>query len=357
MSMATSSAYSAAMKVGLQALESNLLPDFVIRKASRFLLSMRLSVCYKPSVEEQLSQLVAFVHSLKTMPIAVHTVDANQQHYEVPTEFYKLVLGKHLKYSSAYFPSKHTSLDEAEEAMLEIYCRRARLKDGQSVLDLGCGWGSLTLYIAEKYPNSRVTSVSNSTSQQEYIQGQCARRGLENVQVLCCDINSFDAGAKFDRILSIEMFEHMKNYQQLLRNISKWMEPDGLLFVHIFCHRLFAYHFEDSGEDDWMARNFFTGGTMPADGLLLYFQEDVSVVDHWRVNGNHYSRTSEEWLKRMNQHASAIESIFAETYGKAEVKKWVAYWRTFFIAVAELFGYNNGQEWMVSHFLFRKKEV
>ncbi|MCO5594003.1 hypothetical protein L7F22_048022 [Adiantum nelumboides] len=348
------SLYDAVVKVGFRAHEANMLPDFIIRQGTRSLLASRLRSSSKPFAEAQLREFLDFVKSLKKLPIAIHTEAANEQHYELPAEFYQLVLGKHLKYSCALFNPKSNTLDEAEETMLALYCERACLKDGQTVLDLGCGWGSLSLYIAKNFPNCKITSVSNSTTQKKLIEDECRKCGFLNVNVITCDINSFEANASFDRIFSIEMFEHMKNYEKLLYKISTWMHSDSLLFVHIFCHKTFAYHFEVSGEDDWLARYFFTGGTMPADGLLLYFQDNVSIVDHWRVNGKHYSQTSEEWLKKMDSNAKAVKSLFEKTYGAAAGKWWV-YWRTFFIAVAELFGYNDGEEWMVSHYLFKKK--
>lgn len=345
----------AALKMSMSALQRNVIPDVVLRWGVRRLLEGRLGEITRPTVEAQMQELLAFVQSLKQMPIAVHTEDANAQHYEVPTSFYQLVLGKRLKYSSAYFPKKDSSLDEAEEAMFGLYAERAQLQDGQSVLDVGCGWGSLSIYIAEKYPNSKVTGVSNSETQKAFITEECSKRGLSNVTIITCDINVFSSGDTFDRILSIEMFEHMKNYQKLLKKISSWLKPDGLLFVHIFVHKSIPYHFEDQGEDDWMSRNFFTGGTMPSTSLLLYFQDDVSVVNQWFVNGTHYARTSEGWLLKMDAQIKVIRPIFAKTYGEAEVTKWVAHWRTFFIAVAEMFAYRNGEEWGVGHYLFKKK--
>ncbi|CAK9221144.1 unnamed protein product [Sphagnum troendelagicum] len=350
-----SSSYDAVLRLGIQALEANVVPDFVLRRATRALLKRRLNSLYKSTGEEQLQALMSFVQSLKEMPIAVNTQSANSQHYEVPTEFYQLVLGKRLKYSSAYFPNTSSSLDEAEEAMMALYSERSQLQDGQEVLDLGCGWGSLSIYLAEHYPNSKITSVSNSETQRAFITEECGKRGLSNVTVITCDINTFNIDKTFDRILSIEMFEHMKNYQKLLRNISSWLKPDGLLFIHIFAHRSAPYHFEDEGEEDWMSRTFFTGGTMGSASLLLYFQDDVSILNQWYVNGKHYAQTSEEWLKKLDRELKTIRPIFAKAYGEADVNKWIANWRTFFIAVAELFGYNNGEEWGVSHYLFKKK--
>ncbi|XP_020250566.1 (S)-coclaurine N-methyltransferase-like [Asparagus officinalis] len=288
------------------------------------------------------------------MPIAIETDKAKTQHYELPTSFFKLVLGKQLKYSCCYFPDKSTTLDDAENAMLELYCERAQVKDGQSILDVGCGWGSLSVYMAQKYKNCSITGICNSTTQKAFIEEQCRDLQLSNVKIIVADISKFEMEASFDRIISIEMFEHMKNYKVLLKKISMWMKQDSLLFVHYFCHKVFAYHFEDINDDDWITRYFFSGGTMPSANLLLYFQNDVSVVNHWLVNGMHYSRTSEEWLKRMDQNAASIRPIMESTYGKDSATKWTAYWRTFFISVAELFGYSNGEEWMVAHFLFKK---
>ncbi|XP_057432251.1 (S)-coclaurine N-methyltransferase-like [Lotus japonicus] len=347
--------YDATVKLMLASMERNLLPDAVIRRLTRLLLAARLRAGYKPSSEIQLSDLVYFVHSLQDMPIAISTDTAKSQHYELPTSFFKLVLGKNLKYSCCYFSSASETLEDAEEAMLKLYCERSNLKDGHTVLDVGCGWGSLALYIAKNYSNSRVTGICNSVTQKAFIEEKCQDLQLQNLEIIVADISTFEMEASYDRIISIEMFEHMKNYKDLLKKISKWMKEDSLLFVHHFCHKAFAYHFEDESEDDWITRYFFTGGTMPAANLLLYFQDDVSVVNHWLVNGKHYAQTSEEWLKRMDKNMSSIKPIMESTYGKDSAIKWTVYWRTFFIAVAELFGYNNGDEWMVAHFLFKKK--
>lgn len=348
-------AYGAAVKVALSSLERGLLPDPVIRRLTRLLLATRLRSGYLATADLQLSHLLHFAHSLMEMPIAIQTEKPKAQHYELPTSFFKLVLGKHLKYSCCYFPNKSTTLDEAEVAMLELYCERAQLKDGQSVLDVGCGWGSLSLYIAQNYPNCSITGICNSVTQQAYIQNQCRELKLDNVNIIVADISTFEMEASYDRIFSIEMFEHMKNYRDLLKKISKWMEEKGLLFVHHFCHKTLAYHFEDVDDDDWITRYFFEGGTMPSANLLLYFQEDVSVVNHWLVDGKHYAETSEKWLERMDKSMGCIKPIMESTYGKDSAAKWGVYWRTFFIAVAELFAYNNGQEWMVTHLLFKKK--
>ncbi|KAK0571147.1 hypothetical protein LWI29_012393 [Acer saccharum] len=347
--------YDATVRLMLSSLERNLLPDAVIRRLTRFLLSARLRSCYKPSSQLQLSDLLHFVHSLKEMPIAIETEKPKSQHYELPISFFKLVLGENLKYSCCYFSDNSSTLEDAEKTMFELYCERCQLKDGHSVLDIGCGWGSLALYIAQKYSNCKITGICNSRTQKAHIEERCRVLELQNVEIIVADISTFEMEASYDRIFSIEMFEHMKNYQDLLKKVSNWMKQDSLLFVHHFCHKTFAYHFEETNEDDWITRYFFSGGTMPSANLLLYFQDDVSVADHWLINGKHYAQTSEEWLKRMDQNVASIKPIMESTYGNDQATKWTVYWRTFFIAVAELFGYNDGEEWMVALFLFKKK--
>ncbi|KAL6839388.1 hypothetical protein ACP4OV_030658 [Aristida adscensionis] len=353
--MVAARAYEAAARSALAALERNLLPDAATRRLTRLLLAQRLRQGYLPSAPLQLQHLLLFARSLEEMPIAVETDKAKTQHYELPTTFFKLVLGRNLKYSSCYFPDDSCTLEDAEIAMMELYCERAKVQDGQSILDVGCGWGSLSLHIAKKYRNCSITGICNSITQKAFIEEQCRENELSNVEIIVADISKFEMERSFDRIISIEMFEHMKNYKALLKKISSWMKEDSLLFVHYFCHKTFAYHFEDKNDDDWITRYFFTGGTMPSANLLLYFQEDVSVVNHWLVSGTHYARTSEEWLIRMDKNIASIRPIFEETYGKESTTKWIAYWRTFFISVAELFGYNNGDEWMIAHYLFQKK--
>ncbi|MCX7997921.1 MAG: cyclopropane-fatty-acyl-phospholipid synthase family protein [Leptospiraceae bacterium] len=343
------------MKMMFNLLERNLLPDFLIRFGIRRLLAQRLKDEDKGNTEKNQAALLEFIEGLKKSPIAIHTLDANEQHYEVPTEFYKYVLGKRMKYSSGYWTSANDTLDTSEENMLRLSCERAELEDGMEVLDLGCGWGSLTLYIAEKYPNCKVTGVSNSKTQKEYIDSVCKQKGFQNVQIITQDMNVFEIEKQFDRLMSVEMLEHMKNYEKLFSKFARFMKKDALFFVHIFTHKTYAYHFEVKDETDWMSKYFFTGGMMPSDHLLLYFQKDLEILKHWHVSGKHYQKTSEGWLRNMDKHKKEILPIFEKTYGKENVTKWWVYWRVFFMACAELWGYRNGEEWIVSHYLFKKR--
>ena len=328
-------------------LEKNLLPDALVRTGIRRLLAERIRD------EQSRYDAAAYVADLKTRPIAEQTAAANTQHYEVPTAFYQFCLGRRLKYSGCLYPTGSETLDEAEEQMLALYVERGGFADGQTILELGCGWGSLTLYLAEKFPRARLTGVSNSRTQKAHIDAEAKRRGLSNVTIVTCDMNVFEAApGQFDRVVSIEMFEHMKNYQRLLANIARWLKPGGRLFVHIFTHARFSYHFVPRDSTDWMARHFFTGGQMPAHDLLGHFQDDLRLLQDWKVPGKHYQQTAEHWLQNMDAHRDEILPLFAATYGARDVTKWWAYWRTFYLSCAELWGYREGTEWLVSHYLF-----
>lgn len=330
-------------------LEKDLLPDWLIRIGIRRLLAQRIK-------DESASyDVAAYVADLKTRPLAEQTAAANEQHYEVPTPFYQYCLGKRLKYSGCLYPTGKETLDEAEEHMLALYAERAQLTDGQDILELGCGWGSLALYNAAKFPNSRITAISNSRTQKEHIDTEARKRGITNLRIITCDINAFDiTPASFDRVVSVEMFEHLKNYQLLFRNIARWLRPGGLLFTHIFTHDRLSYHFIARDETDWMSRYFFTGGQIPAHNLFSHFQDDLTLINDWRINGRHYRQTAEHWLKNMDKHRDEIIPLFRDTYGHAQALKWWCYWRVFYMSCAELWGYKNGEEWLVSHYLFRK---
>lgn len=343
------------LQTGITAVEWGLVPDGVTRRAIRNLCRQRLHDLAPDYEAEQKRRQEFFIDSMRTGPIALHAHKANEQHYEIPTEFFRLVLGSRLKYSCCLWPEDRCTLDEAEDAALRETCEHAQLADGQSVLELGCGWGSLSLFMAQRYPNSRITAVSNSTLQRHFIESRAQERKLENLRVITADMNHFvppEAAyeAQFDRIVSVEMFEHMRNYKTLLARIASWLHPQGKLFVHIFCHRGLVYPFETDGAANWMGRYFFTGGIMPSHDLLTRFDQDLKVTRQWTWNGRHYQRTAEAWLDRLDAHREQILPILKSTYG-SDGRRWLHRWRMFFLAVAELFGYGDGREWFVSHSL------
>lgn len=337
--------------------ENGILPDALIRLGIRRLCRQRLLDEGERDCESADGRFRALIESLKLSPIAIETRAANEQHYELPTEFFRLCLGNRLKYSSAFYPTGQETLDQAEEIMLSKYGERAELKDGQKILELGCGWGSLTLWMAEHYPEASITAVSNSATQRQYIESQCRERGFNNVTVLTCDVNvlTFQENL-FDRCVSIEMFEHMRNYSTLLSSISKWLKPEGKLFVHIFVHRFLMYPFETEGDDNWMGRYFFTGGLMPSADTLLHFADDLAVESRWLVPGRHYAQTSNHWLANQDANADKVLAILETAYGKEQAPLWAQRWRMFWMACAELFGYDEGNEWMVAHYRFSNKK-
>lgn len=329
--------------------ESGYLPDHLIRIGIRNLLRQRLrfSSDRQQSTEE-------FAAALCDSPLAIATDAANQQHYEVPAEFFEHVLGPRLKYSCCLIDSLDTSLAQAEEAMLDLTCQRAELRDGQRILELGCGWGSLTLWMAQRFPNSEITAVSNSSSQRQFIEQRARSQQLSNLQVITADMRSFEHLEVYDRVVSVEMFEHMRNYQLLLRRVSNWLHPDGKAFVHIFCHRRTPYLFETAGQSNWMGRHFFTGGMMPSEDLLSKFADDLTITSQHRVNGLHYGRTSEAWLENLDQNHAALQLRFEQDMPRREASRTLQRWRIFFMACSELFRYHDGNEWFVGHYLMTR---
>lgn len=346
------------LAMGVEAIERGLVPDSWTRLAIRRLCRQRLME-FEDAASEQAVDRAEFWESLHRGPIAPVPEKANEQHYELPAEFFGIILGPRRKYSCCYWPDQGSSLPEAEDAALNLTCQHAQLHDGQDVLELGCGWGSLSLWIAERYPTSRVTAVSNSNTQRRFIQSTAARLGLSNLCVITADINGFrppntDGDGRFDRVVSVEMFEHMRNYYLLLARIASWLRPDGKLFVHHFCHRESAYPFETTGKSDWMGRHFFTGGMMPSANLLRRFDRDLSVAGQWTWNGCHYQRTAEAWLRNLDANRHEVLEILKTVYGRAAAGRWLQRWRMFLLAVSELFGYGNGEQWFVSHSLVQR---
>lgn len=337
--------------------ERGRVPDPLLRFGIRRLLKQRLSKEDQGSTAANERQTADLARKFASGPIAEHTEAANQQHYEVPAELYQLMLGPHRKYSSCFWDDATKSLADAEQNALSITCQRAGLADGQSILELGCGWGSLSLFMADRYPAANITAISNSNSQREFITQIAAERGLKNLTVVTCDMNDFATQQKFDRVVSVEMFEHMKNYQQLLHRISNWIHDDGRLFVHIFCHRELTYEFQDQGASDWMSRYFFTGGVMPGQSFLDRFNDDLEVIQRWIWNGQNYSATCEAWLENMDNNRTEIMPVLRSTYGTKEAVQWFNRWRMFHLACSELFGFRGGCEWFVSHYLFAKTNL
>lgn len=333
----------------IDAAERGWVPDLGIRVGIRQLLKKRLNE------ETSIETYQSLIDQLKSSDAAIETQAANDQHYEVPADFFRLALGPHLKYSSCYWPEGVTTLADAEAAMLKLYAKRAQLQDGQRVLDLGCGWGSFSLWAAQQYPASQFVAVSNSHSQKQFIDARAKQLGLDNLEVRTADINALTIAEQFDRIVSVEMLEHVRNYQMVFENLAKWLRPDGEVFIHIFCNRSLLYPFEDKGQDDWMARHFFTGGLMPAADTLLHFQDHLKLDQRWQMSGEHYQKTARAWLENTDAKREEITTVLAQTYSAASAPVWVQRWRMFFMACEELFGYDSGKEWLVCHYRFVRR--
>lgn len=345
---------SQAEPLAIQACERGWVPDSLTRLAVRRLCRQRLVDEHHQQLSKRDALLRQRLQEWQAGPLAIATAEANDQHYEVPPAFYEHVLGRHLKYSCAYWPDGVDSLDAAEAAMLELTCARAQLQDGMDILELGCGWGSLTLWMGQHYPTARITAISNSHQQKEYIDEQARQRGLVNISVITTDINDFDSQQQFDRVVSVEMFEHVRNHALLFSRIKQWLKTDGKLFSHVFCHRELAYPFESKGQSDWMSRHFFTGGMMPSFNLFLHYQQHLKLEDRWWLDGGHYEKTSNAWLAKQDQSRALITGIFEAHYSAQQAKIMNQRWRMFFLAVAELFGYDQGQQWGVGHYLFSR---
>lgn len=335
--------------------EKGLVPDTLVRHGIRRLLATRLEEINATDVALMAEAQQEFVDAMNRSDIALVPEKANEQHYELPAVFFQTVLGQHLKYSCGYWEKGVRSLTESEYRALQLTCEHAQLENGMDILELGCGWGSLTLWMAENYPQSRITAVSNSASQGEHIREQARRRGLLNVEVVTADMNNFEPSRQFDRVVSVEMFEHMRNYRVLYKCIHSWLRPGGKFFKHIFVHRTTPYAFEVRDESDWMSRHFFSGGMMPSDDLPLFFQDHLKLEQRWRWDGRHYEKTCNAWLEQMDDARAELWPLFEQVYGKDFAGIWWRRWRMFFMACAELFGYDNGQQWWVSHYLFSRR--
>jgi cyclopropane-fatty-acyl-phospholipid synthase len=340
-----------ATSAALNWVEQGLVPDHAVRFGIRRLLQQRLTELRAGDPEATVVLAQEFLAAMRQSPLAVLPEKANEQHYEVPAAFFGQVLGPHRKYSACWWPEGVTTLAQAEAAALQATCERAGLADGQDVLELGCGWGSLSLWMARRHPRSRITAVSNSHSQRAYIEERARHEGLRNLEVITCDFNDFAPVERFDRVVSIEMFEHLRNWPLAFERVARWLRPDGRFFLHVFAHRDAPYLFEDRDASDWMTRHFFAGGIMPSDDLPLACQDHLRVLDRWRWSGVHYQRTAAAWLANMDARREQLLPLLAATYGSPDAQLWWNRWRLFFLSVEELFGWNGGRQWWVSHTL------
>ncbi|KUR75685.1 cyclopropane-fatty-acyl-phospholipid synthase family protein [Novosphingobium sp. FSW06-99] len=328
----------------IRAVEATPLPDPLTRAGIRYLVGTRLrSLDGLPDASAQ------FARAMHAFPIAEHTDAANAQHYELPPRFFELTLGARRKYSCCLYPTGTETLDQAEDLALAETVAHAGLADGQTILELGCGWGSLSLYMAERLPGATITAVSNSAPQRRHIEATARRRRLTNLTVITADMNDFVPTGRFDRVVSVEMFEHMANWQALLARVRDWLAPDGRLFLHVFTHRSQPYRFDTADRTDWIAQHFFTGGIMPSHGLIAQFPDLFSVEADWRWSGTHYARTARHWLERFDANRDAIDAVLADVYGR-DAALWRRRWRLFYLATEGLFGHAGGAEWGVSHY-------
>ena len=334
--------------------EKKLIPDSIIRYGIRTLLRKRIGSLVSINPETNIQNKIDFIHKMNSSKIALVPELANKQHYEIPANFYKYCLGRHRKYSSCYWEDNTKDLDEAELLSLKLTTQHAKLTNGQNILELGCGWGSLTLWMAKKFPKSKITAVSNSSSQKTHILEQAKKRNLNNISIITEDMNKFNPKTRYDRIVSVEMIEHMRNHRKLFKKINTWLKPGGLFFMHIFVHKTQPYLFEVQDEDDWMSQYFFSGGMMPSEDLPLFFQEDLKIIDQWSWSGKQYEKTANAWLANIDSNKEKVMKTLEKIYGKDNSKKWFQRWRIFFMSCAELWGYRDGNEWKVVHYLFKK---
>lgn len=345
----------ALSSLALEFTERGMMPDRLVRAGIRRLLQHRLAEIGANDPEVSGARAEGFAAAMRGAAVALVPHLANQQHYELPGEFFGHVLGRRRKYSSAWWPAGVTDLDSAEELALAATAERAGLADGQRILELGCGWGSLTLWMAERYPAAHIVAVSNSHSQRVHIEAKAERRGLSNVQVVTADVAGLQLAHRFDRVVSVEMFEHLRNWPEMFRRVAGWLDPGGRFFMHVFVHRSTPYAFEAHDESDWMARHFFSGGMMPSDDLALRFQDHLALSARWRWDGTHYARTAEAWLANMDARRDAVWPVLVQAYGAAAAAQWWSRWRVFFMSCAELFGFAGGREWWVAHYLFEPR--
>lgn len=341
-----------ASSTALRLAERGLLPDVALRLGIRHLLRQRLDELRHGDSETAAELTQRFIATLRAAPLALLPEKANEQHYELPPALFEAMLGPQRKYSCCWWPEGVTTLAQAEEAALAETASRAGLADGQDILELGCGWGSLSLWMAARFPNARILAISNSAPQREFIEAQAQARGLRNLTVQTCDFNRFDTERRFDRVVSVEMFEHLRNWPEAFAKVSRWLRDDGRFFMHVFAHREAPYAFEVRDASDWMSRYFFSGGMMPSDDLALLCQDELALQQRWRWDGRHYARTAAAWLAQFDAQRAELMPLFETTYGKSQASMWWQRWRLFLLSVEELFAYDQGQQWWVSHYLF-----